>query len=524
MFIRIAGNLSTFNYLSFILKSRAKILYYNFASVPCVFLINLGLHKPFRKTVVLTSSNSNASHQNLIAMNDIVKLLDLNYKDVERQFVRSLNILERKIGKVESIGFHKKLLASKWFDVLFSYNVASEIHGNRASVHYELPDHFPFEPEQFRYTDSLQSIRTKLQIISRIFLIFYRHLVNIKKPSKHLLQNTVIVEKANSKSLNANSKHLHVNILKKIYPNFETLEYSYDSADKESILVINPYSISLSSLKYIFGLLLDLIKLFRSNESYVLSNFWLSYSRHISLFESLQPSIIVYLTFPNGVGGFRNDDSVVTGLARTHNIECHGIQTRFIYTNKYEDCFDVYDKYFSWSDFWFDCKTSRSMCVKEIFFVNCIYEFKNKSKELSNRNVLIFDGDINPNSHYNFDYYCDFIVALIYVASEMKNTNFLIKFKNVLDVDMSHHLIKELLGFKNVYVLANERFNYEEELVKSNLVISLGFTTPGYEAYLAGIRSIYYSSWPLNYITFFDKIKIASTPKELQMLLNDIFE
>ena len=356
-----------------------------------------------------------------------------------------------------------------------------------------------------------------------MLFVLVRHLTNVGPKSPRNLDNTVIVESSYAPELKGDSKHSHINILKRIYPSLNAKVYSSSINDEES-LYLNRYSISLNSLGYLVSLLAHLIMTIGTKQFFVLQSYWLSYSKHIALFESYSPSILVYLTFPNGRGSYRSDDAVVTGLARVLNIQCHGIQTRSIYINKYEDCFDVFDKYYSWKDYWNNVEESRFIKVKKLEFIDCIYTYENTLDKAEENTILIFDGDINNNSHYNENYYAEFISALSFTASRMKSTKFIFKFKNEKCIQYNESLIRLFENCNNVKRLSNSRFDYEEVLANASMVVSIGFTTPGYEAVLAGKSSVYYSSWPKEYLNFNDKIMIASTQEELFKVLSQSTE
>ena len=128
MRIRIAGSLHTVDYIRFVFASRASELYATSASRACAILIRVGAHHWMGKSILWSSTTVRASHENVKAMCDIVNLIESNIELVNIDFKRTIEVLAAKIGEEESRAFHKKMLSLKWFEVLFSYNVAKESH------------------------------------------------------------------------------------------------------------------------------------------------------------------------------------------------------------------------------------------------------------------------------------------------------------------------------------------------------------------------------------------------------------
>ena len=241
----------------------------------------------------------------------------------------------------------------------------------------------------------------------------------------------------------------------------------------------------------------------------VLNNAWNDYLDYYSLFSSQSANSLLYYTFPNGRTTFRLNDGIVTGLCRQSNIKSIGIQSRTIYTSKYEDCFDCFDRYLSWGNSWDLISINRTKYIKEIKHIGCFYldDLKKyniddlhsfKKKIIGNKNFLIsvFDGDISPHSHYTWEYAKSFITDVMKLAKENSKCKFVIKTKDTSNkgLYLKNPLIKDLYNKNdNIIFIDNERNDYKLVLNASDIVLAIGFTTPGFEALSLEKRTIYYS-------------------------------
>ena len=300
--------------------------------------------------------------------------------------------------------------------------------------------------------------------------------------------------------------------LKKIEKNYENFKKIIEQ--KYNIIDINKLSYSfndffqllLKMTKLIFSILVSRDKLLWSK---ILSDAYIDYIDFYTLFTHYNLNNLFYLTFPNGRTSFRLNDAVLAGLCNNFNVTFLGMQTRTIYTSKYEDCFDCFDIYFSWGNAWNNVSNLRTKYIKKIKNVGSIYSTHlytpntkqmndSKSEILDGKKllVLVFDGDISEHSHYTWEYSRNFIINVLKIAKLHSDCRFIFKSKEQLnrkkyesDLVISKN-IKEINNFK---FLDNERNDYKTLINISDIIISIGFTTPGFEALSIGKRSIYYN-------------------------------
>jgi polysaccharide biosynthesis PFTS motif protein len=288
------------------------------------------------------------------------------------------------------------------------------------------------------------------------------------------------------------------------------------NSKKYSLLILDEQKYSVSSivslLQHLISFIVTIFLLTGIEHWYkVLFSTWKDYLDFSPLFDNAQSKSLLYFTFPNGHTSFRLNDGLITGMCRKYGIQSIGIQSRTIYTTKYEDCFDCFDKYLSWGEAWENISTLRVKYINETIQVGCLYTDDLRSaldnKEVVNYRkqwladkkylVSVFDSDIGLRSHYTFEYARSFILNIGKLAQKHLDCSFIIKTKNPdkNKLYLQDTKIKELFNEpnRNIQFLNKGRNDYSYVLRSSDIVIAIGFTTPGFEALTIGKRAIYYS-------------------------------
>ena len=300
----------------------------------------------------------------------------------------------------------------------------------------------------------------------------------------------------------------------------KSLNYNVDEiknlflAKNYNILVLDEVKYSVKSILKIFNFFLYLnFKIFSSptNSIYnkTIINAWNEYLDFYSLFSSVSANSLLYYTFPNGRSSFRVNDAIVTGFCRKSGIKSVGIQSRTIYSSKFEDSFDCFDRYLSWGIKWDTTSKYRTKYIKEVKHIGCMYiddlkdnnidDLINFKKEIicdKNFLITVFDGDISSHSHYTWNYSKTFILDVMKLANIHQDCQFVIKTKDISNVRLylNNSIIHDLYkNNNNITFIEKARNDYKKLINSSDLVISIGFTTPGFEALSLGKRIIYYS-------------------------------
>lgn len=235
---------------------------------------------------------------------------------------------------------------------------------------------------------------------------------------------------------------------------------------------------------------------------------WSEYLDILPLFLHYTSTSLLYPTFANGRTSVRFDDAIITGLCRQNNMTSVGIQTRSIYAAKFEDCFDCFDVYVSWGPAWDQTSEAKQMFIERTVTVGCIYldqllplfaqhqDLQSRDAQAGPVKVVIFPSDISPRHHYTKNYSRSFLLNCFRLAIKHPECTFFVKFKNPQHAEEMMGDEEFFRGFcdvkENVHLLGLARGDYAQLLASSDIVIAIGFTTPGIEALLLGKRSIYY--------------------------------
>jgi hypothetical protein len=155
--------------------------------------------------------------------------------------------------------------------------------------------------------------------------------------------------------------------------------------------------------------------------------------------------------------------------------------------------------------------------VDRVIPVGCIYldhllPYRERFKEHRHKGqgeyvaVSIFTCNITHNDHYTKYSTRSFLINCAKLAERYPHCRFTVKTKDADDVDIiisdkeffsMHTVSKDNFSFAK-----QARHDYAEILGSSDIVIAIGFTTPGIEGLLLGKRAIYYSELESNGQTF----------------------
>jgi len=238
---------------------------------------------------------------------------------------------------------------------------------------------------------------------------------------------------------------------------------------------------------------------------------WREWAEFAPMFESCPADVLLYATFPNGRTGIRFNSGLLTSLCREHSVRSVHYQTRATHSKNYEYKFDCSDLHIAWGDKWHRMLGRGMMFHKRIATAGCIYlpgllEVKNRTSvepetDGDNRGMLVcvFPSDVNLDGrhHYTREYSVRFMCHCARLAILWPDVRFVVKCKEPAYADE----VMADAGFAGLYgeVPGNlsffkaPRHDYAELLASSDIVLAVGFTTPGTEALLLGKRVIFYN-------------------------------
>jgi len=273
----------------------------------------------------------------------------------------------------------------------------------------------------------------------------------------------------------------------------------------------------LDVIKVFIGLAIMLFKNIINVENVLLGKVfikaWAEFLNFYPLFVHYRADNFIYLTFPNGRTDIRSNSGIITGFCRKFGIRSVGCQTRAIHSRNYQYFFDCFDLYLAWGRVWYEMLGEGMRFIVRVVIVGCIYinqpflpvlasshKKRVKSYTTPRLNVCIFPSDINLNSkhHYTLHYALTFIKNCARLAITHRNISFVIKSKTMEDAKIvladkpfMKLFLQTMDNFK--FIDRSRRHEYLDLLLSSDIIIAIGFTTPGLEGLLLGKRVIYYN-------------------------------
>jgi hypothetical protein len=257
---------------------------------------------------------------------------------------------------------------------------------------------------------------------------------------------------------------------------------------------------------------LGAIQLVPSKQSGALAKMFLSackyYLEYAVLFTHHSSQTFLHFTHPAGNTGWRVEGPIGTSFCRQNGITSVVCQSNVIHFRLHEYCFDCYDVYLTWGKAWRNVLDGTTKFIKSEHVVGCHYldallpeYLKHKRlrvEDAKKRTVLIFTGDL-VGGQYPFSRTLSFLEACCGLALAYPDFEFLIKTKHAADGQrvLANARFKEIFlrVQRNCRFLEEPQHEYVKYLAAADVVIAMGFTTPGVEAILLGIPTIYYDGF-----------------------------
>ncbi|MFH2011569.1 MAG: hypothetical protein ABIJ37_02505 [Pseudomonadota bacterium] len=229
------------------------------------------------------------------------------------------------------------------------------------------------------------------------------------------------------------------------------------------------------------------------------------YLNFYPLFYRYSADNFIYLTFPNGHSSLRHNSGIITGLCRKNGIRSVGCQTRAVHSKNYEYVFDSFDLHFAWGRVWYGMMGTTTRFIRQCTITGCIYldYLMQEDRKMQNASgsdriqVCIFPGDISPRHHYSLGYALSFIINCARLAVDNPDIDFVIKNKEpeYTDIMLASEAFMEIYRQTKGNLRFEDRLRHEyiDLLCTSDIIIAIGFTTPGFEALMFKKRVIYYN-------------------------------
>jgi hypothetical protein len=231
-----------------------------------------------------------------------------------------------------------------------------------------------------------------------------------------------------------------------------------------------------------------------------------------TLFKLFEVGVHVYNSYPQGRVAWRHDSGLVTGACRRQGVHSLSYQTRAHFGWVVEYCFDCYDTYCLWGEWWKTCYQEH-LFVKDIEVIGSVFLDAYANLAMSRdyaspaavKTVVLFTCDIHLEepSYLTIEYSVQFVSAAIQAVCKLNRMighryyRVVIKPKHIYhnDIFKKNSVLSSLLldAKEEVEYLARKDHDVEEIIEGADYVLSLLPTTPGIEALLLGKPSAYFT-------------------------------
>jgi len=289
--------------------------------------------------------------------------------------------------------------------------------------------------------------------------------------------------------------------------------------------------------KFSLALLKDMLMKPRPFHNHFKQFEWLELFVGLSaFFRSFNIRTHIYNTFPNArFAGVRSDSGLITGICRKHKVHSLSYQTRVMHGDSHH-FFDAFDIYGLWGKAW-ETTFQRQHFIKRFELIGCVfldsYKLQNSnSKKDKQKKIVLFNSDVDKFSLWPFtlDYNLSFFTSVmqaIHEGSLEEKCNFQIiiklKTKEQLPYLNAKANFTTLLNKFNqdITFSGKELYDTASLISDADMVIAIGFTTPGMDALLLGKKSIYFTPYEFRYnnIFFPGSPAVANNTEQLKQFL-----
>lgn len=230
------------------------------------------------------------------------------------------------------------------------------------------------------------------------------------------------------------------------------------------------------------------------------------YLQFAPLFHQVSADVHISFVTPQGWTSWRSNNGLLTALCRRNGILSASYQNRAFHSHSYEFLFEALDLFLMWGPAWKEFHDPYLMFIKHIEYIGDIYvddlhgviaasrEGGKTPGNFHQTSIGVITGDIG--APHTIGYNLRLLKTACHIALKHPQVNLLIKPK-----DPEHWKVflrdKELLEFTQtlgdrLVMLGDKRHSIERIVILSDMLLVIGFTTPGIDALLSGKRVVYY--------------------------------
>ncbi|MFC2025036.1 hypothetical protein ACFLTG_01290 [Chloroflexota bacterium] len=256
------------------------------------------------------------------------------------------------------------------------------------------------------------------------------------------------------------------------------------------------------------------------------------YLEFAPFFNQVAARVHLSFTHHQGRGGWRSNNGLLTALCRQNGILSATYQTRAYWCHGYEFPFEALDLCLMWGPAWKQFLEPYLMYIKRIEYIGDIFvddlvsDFNpaDRPEELSGYagiNIGLLTGDLGHM--HTLGYNIRMLTSACRTAIEHPEVRLIVKTKDPehWDIFMKD---KQLFSYAQdlgdrLEVMRDLRSYTEKVVLSSDLLLVIGFTTPGIDALLFGKRVIYYDETRCADDLYGQVPKlVAKSPAELEQL------
>lgn len=195
------------------------------------------------------------------------------------------------------------------------------------------------------------------------------------------------------------------------------------------------------------------------------------------------------LTFSNDMRKVRVDGGLITSMAELHGTHNFDYQTRPYYFNSFEHLCNHHHSLYLWSENWItDPKYFRY--IEQSVSIGNVYNQDETDQGTNSESVSMFSTDVNVDGRNTLAYNTKFLKICAELARTHPDYEFILKPKFQRHTD---RLISNLPDFPENFIIEEGLYNTEKLVSQSDIVLAIGFTSPGVDAIMQGTDTIIYS-------------------------------
>lgn len=264
------------------------------------------------------------------------------------------------------------------------------------------------------------------------------------------------------------------------------------------------------------------------------------YTLLAALFDRFAVQVHIYNAYPQGRVAWRHDSGLITGVCRRHGVYSLSYQTRAHFGRAMEYCFDCYDEYCCWGEWWrhtyhdhMDVK--HFSVIGDVFLDEHLSQTRRRRPATADayRSIVVFPCDIHAEgdpSYLTLDYAVEFLAAVIKAADTLNGRASGPRFEIVVKPKHTAHValleqdqrLAAAVAASPTPLTCLQHGVHEtiEAVARADYALALLPTTPGMDVLLTGVPSRYFNRLSFGDPFFDESPLIVRTVDEIVAFLS----